>query len=76
MEISTQRFNVIEVRVTEDFVSGVNEIAPFLSSLPKLKGIINKAGFRNEFTSDEKKIWNAIFSELIQEQKPNGVQTI
>jgi len=60
----------------QDLDEGIDEISPFVSSLPKLKRIINELGYKNKFTKKEKLFWNEIFDSFIEEDKPEGVTNV
>jgi len=76
MEILTQRINTISINLIQDLDEGIDEISPFVSSLPKLKRIINELGYKNKFTKKEKLFWNEIFDSFIEEDKPEGVTNV
>ena len=76
MEILTQRINTISINLIQDLDEGIDDISPFVSSLPKLKRIINELGYKNKFTKKEKLFWNEIFDSFIEEDKPEGVTNV
>lgn len=76
MEILTQRINTISINLIQDLDEGIDEISSFVSSLPKLKRIINELGYKNKFTKKEKLFWNEIFDSFIEEDKPEGVTNV
>ena len=76
MEILTQRINTISINLIQDLDEEIDDISPFVSSLPKLKRIINELGYKNKFTKKEKLFWNEIFDSFIEEDKPEGVTNV
>jgi len=60
----------------QDLDEEIDDISPFVSSLPKLKRIINELGYKNKFTKKEKLFWNEIFDSFIEEDKPEGVTNV
>ena len=39
-----------------------DDITPLVTSSEKLRKIINKAGYKNDFTAEERNLWNGIFN--------------
>jgi len=75
MEILIQKLNTINISFSQDMIEGVDEITPFITSLQKLKKIINKPGFANGFNKTEKEVWNVLFEELLTEETGSPVVT-
>lgn len=78
MEITIQKINqsLITLEFLQDLENGVDDITPLYNSLNKLKKIINKMGFGNEFTKVERELWNKIFEQVLEEPKLEGMQSI
>ena len=76
MEIIVQKIDRQEIQLLfiQDAEEQVDDISPLIASLTKLKKIINKPGFRNDFDKDEKELWNKIFNNLISEEPVQGFQ--
>ena len=70
-EITKTTVNRIDIGIIQDFETGEDDITPFINSLPKLNKIINKPGFKNDFSKEEREFWNNIFESFRQELKNN-----
>jgi len=75
MEIVVQRINqaVITLEFIQDLEQSVDDITPFIKSLEKIKKIVNKIGYGNKFNKEERELWNNIFEQLLEVEKPNGI---
>jgi len=69
MEIFAQKINTITLVFTKDHSDGLDEITPLLSSLKKLKKIVNEPGYKNKFNKVEKMVWEEVFDQLLEEEK-------
>ena len=69
MEIVVQKIERQEIQLlfVQDVEEQIDDISPLITSLAKLKKIINKPGFRNDFDKEERELWNKIFNDLISE---------
>mgnify|MGYP003610856691 CR=1 FL=1 len=69
MEIVVQKIERQEIQLlfVQDIEEQIDDISPLITSLAKLKKIINKPGFRNDFDKEERELWNKIFNDLISE---------
>ena len=76
MEIVVQKIERQEIQLlfVQDAEEQIDDISPLITSLTKLKKIINKPGFRNDFDKDERELWNKIFNDLISEEPIQGIQ--
>lgn len=64
MQIITQRINSVTINFIQDLTEDVDDITPLVSSLPKLKTMINEPGYKNKFNKDEKELWNNFIKEI------------
>lgn len=62
MEIIIQKIDNVQFNFTRD--DEIDDITPLVTSSEKLKKIINKVGFKNEFSSVERDLWNGIFKVI------------
>lgn len=62
MEIIIQKIDNVQFNFTRD--DEIDDITPLVTSSEKLKKIINKVGFKNEFNSIERDLWNGIFKVI------------
>ena len=62
MEIVVQKIDNVQFNFTRD--DEIDDITPLVTSSEKLKKIINKVGFKNEFSSIERDLWNGIFKVI------------
>ena len=62
MEIIIQKIDNVQFNFTRD--DEIDDITPLVTSSEKLKKIINKVGFKNEFSSIERDLWNGIFKVI------------
>lgn len=62
MEIVVQKIDNVQFNFTRD--DEIDDITPLVTSSEKLKKIINKVGFKNEFNSVERDLWNGIFKVI------------
>ena len=76
MEIQIQKVDRQEINLyfLQDSTQGADDITPFINSLFKIEKMVNKPGFRNEFSKEEKELWNSIFDRLIPKEFPQGLQ--
>lgn len=65
MEILIQKIDNVQFNFTRD--DDMDDITPLVTSSEKLRKIINKAGYKNEFNSTERELWNGIF-KVIEEK--------
>ena len=65
MEILIQKIDNVQFNFTRD--DDMDDITPLVTSSEKLRKIINKAGYKNEFNSVERELWNGIF-KVIEEK--------
>lgn len=65
MEILIQKIDNVQFNFTRD--DDMDDITPLVTSSEKLRKIINKAGYKNEFNSAERELWNGIF-KVIEEK--------
>ena len=73
MEILAQRISTIDIRLIQDADEGVDDITPFITSLPKLKKLINKIGYGNPFSKEERGFWITLIEQFSTE---GGTPTI
>ena len=64
MQIITQRINSVTINFIQDLSEDTDDITPLVSSLPKLKTMINEPGYKNKFNKDEKELWNNFIKEI------------
>jgi hypothetical protein len=78
MEITTQKINrsSIILEFIQDIENGEDDITVLVHSLEKIKPFVNKTGFGNRFTKEEKGLWNNIFSQLLQPDLVQGLQQL
>ena len=62
MEIVVQKIDNVQFNFTRD--DEIDDITPLVTSSEKLNKIINKVGFKNEFSSIERDLWNGIFKVI------------
>ena len=76
MEIIVQKIDRQEIQLLfiQDVEDQIDDISPLISSLTKLKKIVNKPGFKNDFDKEERGLWNKIFKDLIPEEPIQGFQ--
>ena len=76
MEIVVQKIERQEIHLVfvQDAEENIDDVSPLVTSLAKLKKIINKPGFKNEFDKGERELWNSIFKQLLTEEVPQGLQ--
>ena len=76
MEIVVQKIERQEIHLVfvQDAEENIDDVSPLVTSLAKLKKIINKPGFKNDFDKEEKELWNGIFKQLLTEEIPQGLQ--
>ena len=60
MEIQIQKIDNVIFSFSRDDEG--DDITPLVTSSEKLRKIINKAGYKNDFTAEEKNLWNGIFN--------------
>ena len=72
MEIVQQNIRSITLNFIDDSEDGVYEVDAFLTSLPKIRRIINSVGFKNDFTKEEKAIWKEVFSKFVFSEDVKG----
>ena len=67
MEIVVQKIERQEIQLlfVQDVEEQIDDISPLITSLAKLKKIINKPGFKNEFDKGERELWNGVFNEIL-----------
>ena len=65
MEILIQKIDNVQFNFTRD--DDMDDITPLVTSSEKLRKIINKVGYKNEFNSTERELWNGIF-KVIEEK--------
>ena len=75
MEITAQRISTININLVQDEEEGVDDIAPFIQSLPKLQKLINAKGYTNGFTKEERIFWNSIIDTFIHKEEGKPVIT-
>lgn len=79
MELTIQRIERTEIDLlfVQDVEDNIDDITPLYTSLEKIKKIINKPGFKNEFNREEKDLWNSIFKQILKdEDKVQGIQNL
>lgn len=76
MEILQQNIRSITLSFIDDSEDGVYEVDAFLTSLPKIRKLINSAGFKNDFTKEEKAIWKEVFSKFVFSEDVKGTNNI
>jgi len=78
MEITVQKINqsVVVLEFLQDLEEGIDDVTPLISSLEKMRGIINKLGYGNKFNKAEKELWNSVFDEVLNSNKAEGVQQL
>ena len=64
MEVTYRNVKELHLFLTDD-PEAEDEITPFISSLNKIKKEVNKSGFRNMFSKDEKTIWLKVFERIV-----------
>ena len=76
MEIVVQKIERQEIQLlfVQDVEEQIDDISPLITSLAKLKKIINKPGFKNDFDKGERELWNSIFNEILSEEPIQGIQ--
>ena len=76
MEIVVQKIERQEIHLVfvQDAEENIDDVSPLVTSLAKLKKIINKPGFKNEFGKGERELWNGIFNEILSEEPVQGIQ--
>ena len=76
MEIVVQKIERQEIHLVfvQDAEENIDDVSPLVTSLAKLKKIINKPGFKNDFDKEEKELWNGVFKQLLTEEVPQGLQ--
>ena len=76
MEIVVQKIERQEIQLlfVQDVKEQIDDISPLITSLAKLKKIINKPGFKNDFDKGERELWNSIFNEILSEEPIQGIQ--
>ena len=73
MEMNIQTRKELTLRLVDDHEEGVYEVDAFLSSLIKIKKMVNKVGFLNKFSKQEKEVWNDFFERYnIVQEEPKG----
>ena len=73
MEMNIQTKRELVLRVLDDHEEGIFEVDAFLSSLLKIRKMINRVGFLNKFTKEEKVVWNNFFEIYnIQQETPEN----
>lgn len=65
MKVAQRNSREVFIIVEDNNEEDIYEVDIFLSSLMKLKKIINSTGYTNKFNKDEKALWNDIFSEFV-----------
>jgi len=73
MEIRPQRNDIFSVNIIFDLMdqNDVKELTVFRKLLTKLSKIVNKPGIRNDFTKEEKIVFNNFMNTLISERHEN-----
>ena len=76
MEIVVQKIERQEIHLVfvQDAEENIDDVSSLVTSLAKLKKIINKPGFKNEFDKGERELWNSIFTEILSEEPVQGIQ--
>lgn len=76
MEIVVQKIERQEIHLVfvQDAEENIDDVSPLVTSLAKLKKIINKPGFKNDFDKGERELWNNIFNEILSEESVQGIQ--
>ena len=62
MEIQIQKIENVLFSFSKDDEG--DDITPLVTSSEKLRKIINKPGFKNDFTTEERNLWNGIFATV------------
>jgi len=65
MEIVIQKIDNVQFNFTRD--EEIDDITPLVTSSEKLRKLINRAGFKNDFTAVERELWNGIF-KVVEEK--------
>ena len=60
MEIQIQKIDNVIFSFSRDDEG--DDITPLVTSSEKLRKIINKADYKNDFTAEERNLWNGIFN--------------
>ena len=76
MEILQQNIRSITLSFIDDSEDGIYEVDAFLTSLPKIRKLINSVGFKNDFTKEEKAIWKEVFSKFVFSEDVKGTNNI
>ena len=79
MEVTIQRIERTEIHLdfVQDIEMGMDDVTPLYTSLSKIRKIVNAPGFKNDFTSDERGLWESIFKQILKDEgKAEGNSSI